>query len=435
MLQTAALGKFQTLSHWVFEFVSDFGFRVSDLCTPGIVAPPTCARAWSLLTAIALAVSAFHSTTFAQPTNRPTRGFGRMGPQVVSPAVSADRMITFRILAPKSQSVRLTGGDIPGLGQGSQMTKGTNDVWEVTVGPVNPGAYRYTFNVDGVSVIDPRNPATSESNNNTWSLVNVPGADWMDTIDVPHGAVASVTYYSTALKRFRRLHVYTPPGYELGKGKFPVFYLLHGAGDSDDSWTSVGRAGFILDNLIAAKKAKPMLIVMPAGHAGAFRMGGPRPAVDEFAQDFLNDIMPLIEKNYRVHADRKSRALAGLSMGGGQTLNIGIPNLEKFAYLGVYSSGVFGITGGGRGGATNAPTGPTFEEQHRAKLDDAKLKKGLRLFWFATGKDDFLVATSRATVEMFRKHGFNVVFKETEGAHTWINWREYLNEFAPQLFQ
>jgi enterochelin esterase-like enzyme len=390
---------------------------------------------WRLLSAAALAVSALYSTTCAQPTNRPGRGFGRMGPQVVSPEVSADRMVTFRILAPKAESVRLAAGDIPGLGQGSQLTKGPNDVWEVAIGPVNPGAYRYNFNVDGVSVIDPRNPATSESNNNTWSLVNVPGADWMDTENVPHGAVASLTYYSTSLKRFRRLHVYTPPGYELGKGKFPVFYLLHGAGDSDDSWTSVGRAGFILDNLIAARKAKPMIIVMPAGHAGAFRMGGPRPAVDEFSQDFLNDILPLIEKNYRVYKDRKSRALAGLSMGGAQTLNIGIPNLEKFAYLGVYSSGVFGITGGGRGGANNAPAGPTFEEQNKAKLDDAKLKQGLRLFWFATGKDDFLLATSRATVEMFRKHGFDVVFKESEGGHTWINWREYLEEFAPQLFQ
>jgi enterochelin esterase family protein len=390
---------------------------------------------WRFLTVAAIAASTLHSKTFAQPTNRPGRGFGPMGLQVVSPEVSVERKITFRILAPKAESVRLSAGDIPGLGQGSQMTKGTNGVWEVITGPVIPGAYRYNFNVDGVSVIDPRNPATSESNNNTWSLVNVPGVDWMDTQDVPHGAVASLTYYSTALKRFRRLHVYTPPGYELGKGKFPVFYLLHGASDSDDSWGSVGRAGFILDNLIADKKAKPMIIVMPAGHAGAFRMGGPRPAVDEFAQDFLNDIMPLIEKNYRVHTDRKSRALAGLSMGGGQTLNIGIPNLEKFAYLGVYSSGVFGITGSGRGGATNAPTGPSFEEQHRAKLDDAKLKKGLRLFWFATGKDDFLVATSRATVEMFKKHGFDVVYKESEGAHTWLNWREYLNEFAPQLFQ
>ena len=388
---------------------------------------------WQLGATVALATLATCSTTFAQPTNEARRGFGPRGPYVVSPELSAGRMITFRILAPKAESVRLTAGDIPGLGQGAQMTKRTNDVWEVTIGPIDPGAYRYNFSVDGVPVIDPRNPATSESNNNTWSLVYVSGADWMDTKNVPHGAVASVTYYSTALKRFRRLHVYTPPGYELGKGKFPVFYLLHGAGDCDDSWTSVGRAGFILDNLIEAKKANPMVVVMPAGHTGAFRWGGPRPTVDEFAQDFVNDIMPMIEQNYRVYADRKNRALAGLSMGGGQTLSIGIPNLEKFAYLGVYSAGVFGINGSGRG--PNMATNPSFEEQHRSKLDDPKLKKGLRLFWFATGKDDSLIPTTRATVDMLRKHGFEVVFKESEGGHTWINWREYLNEFAPQLFR
>ncbi|HXT40337.1 MAG TPA: alpha/beta hydrolase-fold protein [Candidatus Angelobacter sp.] len=357
---------------------------------------------------------------------------GPQGPQVVSPEVSADRRVTFRILAPKAEAVRLSGGDIPGNGQGAAMTKGTNGVWEVTLGPIEPGAYRYNFNVDGVSVIDPRSSNISESNNNIWSLVHVPGADFMDTKDVPHGAVSAVTYYSTALKRFRRMHVYTPPGYESGKGKFPVFYLLHGAGDCDEAWTSVGRAGFILDNLIAAGKAKPMVVVMPAGHTSAFRFGGPRSTVDEFAQDFVSDIMPHVEKHYRVYTDRQHRAIAGLSMGGGQTLNIGIPHLDKFAYLGVYSSGIFGITGGGPGGA---PQGPSFEEQHKAILDDAKLKKGLKLFWFATGKDDFLIATSRATVEMFKKHGFDVQFKETEGAHTWINWRNYLNEFAPQLFQ
>lgn len=371
----------------------------------------------------------------AQPAAPPPRGRGPQGPQVISPEVFADRRVTFRILAPKAQAVRLSGGDIPGNGRGAEMTKDTNDVWQVTLGPIGPGAYRYNYNVDGVPVIDPRNPATSESNNNVWSLVNVPGADFMDTREVPHGAVSAVTYYSTALKRFRRMHVYTPPGYESGKGKFPVFYLLHGAGDCDESWSSVGRAGFILDNLIAQDKAKPMVVVMPAGHTGPFRTGGPRPAVDEFSQDLLNDIMRLVEKNYRVYTDRRNRAIAGLSMGGGQTLTIGIPHLDKFAYLGVFSAGVFGITGGERGGATNAPAGPAFEEQHRASLDDAKLKKGLKLFWFATGKEDFLVETSRATVAMFKKHGFDVVYKETEGAHTWINWREYLHEFAPQLFQ
>src|ERR1044071_2974243 len=386
----------------------------------------------SLWAAVFVAINVRFGIASAQPA-RAERG--PQGPRVVSPEVAYDRKVHFRILAPKAETVRLSGGDTPGTGQGAEMTGDTNGLWEATLGPIPPGAYRYNFNVDEVSVIDPRNPATSESNGNTWSLVHVPGADFMDTKEVPHGAVSAVTYYSTALKRFRRMHVYTPPGYELGKGKFPVFYLLHGAGDCDDSWTSVGRAGFILDNLIAARKAKPMVVVMPAGHAGPFRMGGPRPAVDEFSQDLLNDIMPLVERNYRVYTDRKNRAMAGLSMGGGQTLNIGIPHLDKFGYLGVFSSGVFGIPGGNRGGATNAPAGPSFEEQHRAKLDDASLKKGLKLFWFATGKDDFLVETSRATVAMFKKHGFEVIYKETDGAHTWINWREYLDEFAPQLFQ
>jgi enterochelin esterase family protein len=366
----------------------------------------------------------------AAPAEAPRRG--PMGPQVVSPEVGADGKVTFRILAPKAEAVRLTGGDMPGIGQGAPMIKGENGVWEITQDALSPGYYRYNFDVDGVPVIDPRNPATSESNMNTWSLVGVPGAACMDTRDVPRGAVAEITYYSTSLKRFRRMHVYTPPGYESGEGRFPIFYLLHGAFDSDDSWTSVGRAGFILDNLIADGKAKPMVVVMPAGHTGPFRFGGPRPATDEFVQDFLTDIMPQVEKRYRVHTDRKHRAIAGLSMGGGHTLNIGIPNLEKFAYLGVFSSGIFGITGGGPGGA---PQGPSFEEQHKAILDDANLKDGLKLFWFATGKDDFLVETSRATVAMFKQHGFDVVYNETEGAHTWIVWRDYLNAFAPQLFQ
>src|SRR5439155_11736256 len=311
----------------------------------------------------------------------------------------------------------------------------------VTLDPIDPGAYRYNFNIDGVSVIDPRNPATSESNNNVWSLVYIPGS-FSDTKDVPHGAVAEVTYYSKALQRFRRMHVYTPPGYESGKGKFPVFYLLHGAGDSDDAWTSVGRAGFILDNLIAAKKAKPMVVVMPAGHTGPFTFGGGggdslRRGMDEFVTEFETDIMPYAQSHYRVYTDRKHRAVAGLSMGGGQTLNIGARNLDKFAYLGVYSSGLFGIAGGERpgGGGSGQPTGPAWEEQHKKALDDPKLKKGLKLVWFATGKDDFLIGTTRATVEMLKKHGFNPVFNETEGAHTWIVWREYLRDFAPQLFQ
>ena len=357
--------------------------------------------------------------------------FGSRGPRVVSPEVAADRHVTFRILAPNAEAVRLTGGDIPGNNQGAEMARDPNGVWEVTLGPLVSGAYRYNFNVDGVSVIDPRSSSVSESNNNVWSLVVVPGSELMDTRDVPRGAVAEVTYYSKSLKRFRRMHVYTPPGYASGKGKYPIFYLLHGASDCDDSWTTVGRAGFILDNLIAAGKAKPMVVVMPAGHAGPFRFG-PRPPVDEFVQDFVNDIMPYAETHYRVYADRQHRAIAGLSMGGGQTLNIAIPYPDKFAYMGVFSSGIFGITGRGFGANQG---GPSWEERHKDVLDGDTLKDGLKLVWFATGKDDFLVETSRASVEMLKKHGLNVVYKETDGGHTWLNWRAYLQEFAPQLFQ
>jgi len=375
------------------------------------------------------------------PSIHAQRGRGPQGPQVVSPEVSTNRQVTFRILAPKAEAVRLSGGDIPGNGQGTALTKGTNGVWEATLGPIDPGTYRYNFNVDGVTVIDPRSPAISESNNNIWSLVHVPGSDFMDTRDVPHGAVAAVTYYSKSLGKFRRMHVYTPPGYESGKGKFPIFYLLHGAGDCDEAWTSVGRAGFILDNLIAAGKAKPMVVVMPAGHTRAATFGGrtpgsgERPPVDEFVQDFVDDIMPYAETHYRVYTDRSHRAIAGLSMGGSQTLNIALPHLDKFAYFGVFSSGLLGSFGRGRDGATNAPAGPTWEERHKDVLDNAKLKKGLKLAWFATGKDDFLIETSRGTVAMLKKHGFEPVFNETPGAHTWINWRNYLNEFTPQLFQ
>lgn len=359
---------------------------------------------------------------------------------VTSPEISADHRVTFRIVAPKAEKVRLSAGDIPGLGDQLDFTKGESNVWQFTTGPLPAGAYRYVFEVDGVNVVDPRNPAISESNNNAWSLVCVPGSDFMDTRPVPHGAVASVVYYSTSLQKFRRMHIYTPPGYESGKGKYPVFYLLHGASDSDDSWSSVGRAGIIMDNLIADKKAKPMIVVMPAGHTRANWVrprtptGTNAPAQrppDEFVKEFSQDILPYVESHYRAYKDRRHRALAGLSMGGGQTINIGIPNLDKFAYLGVFSSGVFGIVGN-RGAA---PASPSWEEQHLAELDNAKLKAGLKLFWFSTGKDDFLIETSRASVAMFKKHGFNVVYEETDGGHVWLNWRNYLHVFAPQLFQ
>ena len=386
----------------------------------------------SLLHAAALAIWAFAALTPSFLSAQPARP-GRAA-QVVSPAVAADRQVTFRIVAPKAESVRLGGSDIPGAQQLSEMTKDENGVWSITVGPLAPGAYRYNFTVDGLSVIDPRNPATSESHNNTWSLVVVEGAPFQDTRDVPRGAVSVVTYYSKSLEQFRRMHIYTPPGYEAGEGTYPVFYLLHGASDCDHSWSSVGRAGFILDNLIADGKAKAMVVVMPAGHIRRFDgfPAGLGSTADEFLTDFVEDIMSYVESRYRVKAERASRAIAGLSMGGAQTLNIAFAHLDKFAHIGVYSSGVFSL---GRRAGPQAPAGPSWEEQHQATLEDADLKEGLKLVWFATGENDFLVETTRATVEMLKKHEFDVVYHETDGSHTWDKWRDYLRDFTPLLFQ
>jgi enterochelin esterase family protein len=269
---------------------------------------------------------------------------------------------------------------------------------------------------------------------------------------------------------FRRMHVYTPPGYETNTTKYPVFYLLHGAGDSDHAWSSVGRANFILDNLIAEKKAKPMIVVMPAGHTrrGTPGVGG-RTGTEEFVKDFNTDVVPYIAKHYRVLTDRANTAVAGLSMGGNHTLQVAFPHLDKYAYIGVYSAGLLGAfpgLGGGRGTAPSPAVAPTtppspppaapapaaasaapsaaagapmtaveWESAHAKMLDNPGLKKGLKLLWFATGKDDGLITTTSATVELLKKHGFKPVFKETPGGHTWINWRAYLHEFVPQLFQ
>ena len=203
------------------------------------------ALAAALLTAAVSAVP-------AAPAKAQARGQGPQGPPpVVSPEISTDRRVTVRVYAPKAEAVRLDASDIPGVpfGAGAPMTKGTNGVWEATLGPVPAGAYRYAFVIDGVPTIDPRNPSTSEANLNAWSLIYVPGSDLFDTRPVPRGAVAEVTYYSDSLHAFRRMHVYTPPGYETSGRRYPVLYLLHGAGDSDHSWSTAGRAGFILDVL------------------------------------------------------------------------------------------------------------------------------------------------------------------------------------------
>ena len=348
-------------------------------------------------------------------------------PPLTSPELTANGDVVLRVRAPEAGSVRLTsGGDIPGLapGAGSELTKGADGVWSITLESLRPGAFRYNFSIDGVATLDPSNRLTSESTGNSWSLFHVPGDSFMDTQQVPHGAVAEVTYWSRTLGRHRRMHVYTPPGYQAGQGSYPVFYLLHGAGDSDNSWSTVGRAGFIVDNLIAAGDAEPMIVVMPDGHPPAAdgTTGGMQ--IAGFAAEFAADIKPYIEANYRVSAGRENTAIAGLSMGGAHTLEIAMNDLADYGYIGVFSSGVFGIN-----------DSDDWVTERAAVLSDASLRDGLEHFWFAIGDEDFLLATARSSVEMFERHGFDVVYYESGGGHTWMNWRDYLHEFAQELFR
>ena len=307
---------------------------------------------------------------------------------------------------------------------GVPMVKGDQGVWEAVIGPIAPGAYRYTFTVDGVSTTDPRNPLTSQSLTHSSSLYEVPGADFMEyKAGVPHGSIAIVYYDSSATRGQRRMHVYTPPGYENGTARLPVLYLLHGGGDSDDSWVTVGRAGAILDNLIAAGKAAPMLIVMPAGHLSTdFRLTpSVRMGHDAFNDDLTKVVLSFIDAHYRTIADRDHRAIAGLSMGGLQALDIALDDSADFAWVGVFSSGWF-------------PNAQKEEED----TDVAKFRasgKPFRLFWVNAGQYDIALQNSDATVAILKKAGIDVEQHQSSGFHAWTNWRNYLNQFAPLLFE
>ncbi len=403
--------------------------------------------AMSAALAIGFATTAPRShaqTNPSSPTQVATPAPVRMRlPRVISPEVTADRRIIWRIRAPLATTVSIEAHDVTPQGQKlPTFVKNEQGVWEGTSEPVPAGAYRYFFQVDNVATVDPANPAVSQSNSNTYSVVVVPGADFVDDRnDVPHGSVATVYYPSTALGHQRRMHIYTPPGYETSTAKYPVLYLLHGSSDSDDSWTSVGRANFILDNLIAAKKALPMIVVMPAGHTSLDYLPPPAdgpPRKDEFLADFTQDVMPYIASHYRALTDRNHTAIAGLSMGGAQAIDVLMARPHSFAYVAVWSSGVLAENYSNHGiRPTGPPTSvnPEWMADHAAPLDDAELKRGLKLFDFSTGKDDRLMPNTKVSVAMFREHGYQPVFTESPGAHYWSNWRDYLNTFAPKLFR
>jgi enterochelin esterase-like enzyme len=361
----------------------------------------------------------------------------RMGTPVlalVSPEVLPDRRVTLRFRAREATSVQLVGEITQGRGA-QPMTQDAEGVWTITLGPLPPEIWSYNFRVHGVDVTDPSNPALKPTPPGQLpsSFVEVPGetASFYDSKPVPHGEVRMVLYESKAMGVTRWLWVYTPPGYEKSSSRYPVLYLLHGNGETQNGWVMNGRANIILDNGIAEGNVAPMIVVMPQGHAlqganvgplvrltGETSMFSPR-----FPTDLLEDVIPLVERTYRVRADASHRAIAGLSMGGGQALTIGLANPDRFAYVLGYSAAVGGQF------ANMDETLATLKRSPRGAADV------FRLVWLGCGRQDFLFKNNKEFLDSLTKTGVKVTYHETEGSHVWSVWRNYLHETLPLLFR
>jgi enterochelin esterase family protein len=380
---------------------------------------PRYIRAYLLrLSALAIA-STLAQPAAAQEADGPkscvSEGFLAPPPNYKSVEVLPDGTVTFRICAPEAHDVRVTSADIadviPFAPVGLPMTKDETGLWSVTTPkPIPADNYRFAFRVDGVKLTDPQGTTYSEERRGTNSTFEVMGPEgefqtW--NADVPHGVVSEIEYWSQSLGIKRRAHVYTPPGYMNGDQDYPVLYLVHGAGDSDDSWTSVGHANHILDNLMADGEAVPMIVVMPNGHTPD-RPGGDMLVNNDFGNDLLKELMPYVEGHYRTINEPGSRAMAGLSMGGAHTIQNGLTHPDLFNYIGIFSMGL------GMGGNTDQVT------QYET-ANNAALKRGaeeFELVYFAMGKDDFLYGTVAPTRGILDKYSIDHVYNESEGGHT-----------------
>jgi enterochelin esterase family protein len=388
------------------------------------------------------------SAAFSQPAPAP-RGVPR------SPEILPDNRVTFRISAPKALEVTLNGSwegarDI-------QMTKDDEGVWSVTIGPLAAELWGYWYMVDGVKALDPGNAETQRDGARIDNLLMIsgPGSDLWDFKDIPHGTVSAVWYPSPTLKLpRRRMVVYTPPGYEAGKGRYPVLYLLHGGGGDEDAWMTMGRASVIMDNLIARGKAKPMIVVMPNGNptqtvsqgygfgptparraaqapppvkaAAPGQPGGAPPGrgpqqpqryQGSYPESLVKDVVPYVEKHFRVKTGKNDRAIAGLSMGGGHTLMATNNNPGTFGYIGVFSAGARNID-------------ETLEEQLLAVK-----ASGVKLYWIGVGATDFALEGTKNLTALLDKLDFEFTYREVPGGHYWFIWRIFLGEFGSLLFK
>ena len=363
-----------------------------------------------------VALSAFATTAgaqgwFRQPTPNDT---------LRSTVVLPDNSVVFQIYAPEAESVAVMG-DLP-WDKPAKFVKEANGVWKGRIASMVDGLYRYRFLVDGVTVYDPKAPNAGE----TSALLTVApkGDEFFAMKNVPHGAVAERYYWSEPLQQMRRMHVWTPAGYEKSSEKLPVLYLIHGGGDTDNSWPGVGAAGFILDNLMAEGKMKPMVVVMPNGSIempdGNF-MG----EVPVFADDMVTSIIPFIEANYRVYTDQDHRAMAGLSMGGMETLEVTLNHPEMFSYVWVLSSSF-------------APGNKEVYEYERGRLkkEAARYNKNFKELVFTQGgPSDIAYNNCKETLKLFDEAGVKYEYHEVSGGHSWEAWRQNLYDLAQRIFK
>jgi enterochelin esterase family protein len=351
-------------------------------------------------------------------------------PRVRSPEVQKDGRVTFRFRAPNAKQVLVARDGAPP----APMTKDDQGVWSLTTDPLPPDVYPYVFRVDGTMLADPANPLVKPIvMGGNQSLVHVPGPSELswEVNDVPHGTLHRHSYTSAIAGEGREFHVYTPPGYDpAGKDEYPVLVLLHGITDDATAWTNAGRAHLILDNLIARGQAKPMLVVMPLGYAfpnvaeDLFKLFGDRTkqheGLEKFSATVLDELIPRVERSYRVGRGRESRAIAGLSMGGAQAMFIGLNHPDRFGWVASFS-GAFVM----------------YADDFASEFPSlgAASASPQRLVWLACGTEDFLIARHRKFEAWLKEKGVAFRSKETPGAHTWMVWRRYLTELAPLLFR
>ena len=357
-------------------------------------------------------------------------------PRIVSPEISDDNSVTFSIYSKDAQSVMVFGSWESGR---LEMKKDDSAIWSVKTKPLEPSMYHYNFIIDGVIILDPVNPKVMRDGTRYANTLIIPGegSKNFEINNVPHGTLLKVWYESPSLNLTRRMYVYTPPGYEDSNEKYPVLYLLHGRGGDEDAWTSLGRANYILDNLIAEGKAKPMIVVMGNGNfietASITDRGIDTPhehdIIDEYIkypESIVKDIVPYIEKHFRVIANSDNRAIAGLSMGNLHTQLAVLAYPEIFKYIGCFSVGIHFHSHFER--LSNEYLIPAYDRN----LEE--LKKNYKLFYIACGTEDSCIEGVKVLRKKLDDNDFKYYYNETGGGHTWANWRAYLVDYVPRLF-